>query len=118
MASDLRATGREVTIWRAGTQGPWVPPLSWGYQRTWIHPTHGTITAIAAATAAAFAAGWRNAGGTVAETTLVDLHQRRRMSPAVLRPALTAVGVPARLVSQLCTQLPVPLGGATQPLAS
>lgn len=102
----VRATSREVTIWRAGKGNSALHPLSWGYERTWVHPNHGTITRDAASPAAAFATSWRRAGGTVAEATLVELHKRRWANNAVLGPALTALGLPAGLVSQLCSWIP------------
>jgi hypothetical protein len=114
----IRATAREVTIWRAGRTSKPLAPLSWGYQRTWVHPQQGAIAANSTAVAGAFAAAWRHAGGSVAEPTLVELHQRRRLNPAVLRPALTCLGLPAGLVSRLCAQIPTPiqnLAGAAGP---
>jgi hypothetical protein len=105
----IRVTSREVTIWRAGKLPKPVLPLSWGYQRTWVTPNQGTIANNAAATAAAFASAWRHTGGSVAEATLVELHQRRRLNTGVLRPALTSLGLPTSLVSQLCAQIPTPI---------
>jgi hypothetical protein len=107
----IRVTGREVTIWRAGRLAKPLAPLSWGYQRTWVHPDRGPIATNPAATAAAFAASWRHAGGSVTEAALVELHGRRRLNPTVLRPALTALGLPAGSVSHLCARIPAPMPG-------
>lgn len=112
----IRVTSREVTIWRAGKGGKALQPLSWGYQRTWVHPSHGVIARDSAATATAFAASWRRAGGSAAEAPLVELHRRSRLDNLVLRPALTALGLPAAMVSHLCAQIPAEEQSPDRPL--
>lgn len=108
----IRVTGREVTIWRCGKGHKALLPLSWGFQRTWVHPSHGVIAMDPKATAIAFAASWRRAGGSAADAPLVELHQQSRLNNVALRPALTALGLPPAMVSQLCAQIPA----AAQPV--
>lgn len=114
----IRLTGNEVTIWRAGRAGQQLAPLSWGYQRHWTHPRKGMTSPNPATVATRFATAWHNAGGSAQDKELAGLHQRRRMTPAVLRPALTALGVPGSLVTQLCGRAPAAQPWGTPRLAS